>query len=115
MCKLKAAGYACCVFDASTIEFGLPQDRPRLWFVCVLASAVPLSTASELETMMNDAWDSMKRGHQLMELERFLLEEDHPYMKAFREECKAIPSVHERGAFNVLGVWVSQWDSEVGA
>jgi site-specific DNA-cytosine methylase len=50
--RLYNAGYSTRVFETSSIHFGLPQDRPRLWIVCVLTEAVSHMTHEQILDML---------------------------------------------------------------
>jgi len=86
----EAEGYIAIVKQSNCRQFGIPQTRPRIWFLgyrCDLieASAWPLQAARD---RLAEIWEQYQQGqHQLMDLNGFLWDHDHPCVRSTRESA----------------------------
>jgi site-specific DNA-cytosine methylase len=75
----------------NSCTLGLPQDRQRIYFICVHSSAMLDLLPSQFNQIMETTLDCLTTGHKEMELNQILLPVDDPHVVCATAQWKALP------------------------
>ena len=93
--KLKSLGYIVIWRLCDSLECGMPQHRPRIWICGWLCSL--FRHPDYFESRMREVLDALFADHPLMDVEAFLLSEDHPDLMDEAIEAKLGAQVFRAG------------------
>ena len=96
--KLRSLGYCVIWRLCDSLELGIPQPRPRVWFCGWLKSPIPDVTS--FGARVQSAMASLFHDHPMMDIDEFLLPEDHDGLLAggdLREKQLAKKKVGKSG------------------
>jgi site-specific DNA-cytosine methylase len=84
--ELQRLDYTVVLFKMSPTQVGLPQDRPRLYFMLLRSRDHMLhgTSSDTVAAFAQGAMSAIKAGHPLVPLDRILYDEEHPYICKMR-------------------------------
>jgi len=76
---LRGVGYVAAYTLSNPMFYGCPQSRARVYFVCIRADWLPDGWAdANFDRLFTEMFGLLRVGHQLGDLESFLLPDSHP-------------------------------------
>ncbi len=80
--RLRERGYFVSMHVCNSLDFGVPQDRKRIYFLGAKVKLFPPGMTNERwDRACQEVWAKVEQGHAIQELDQFLLSEDHPVVQ----------------------------------
>lgn len=93
--KLVALGYIVVWKLCNSLECGMPQSRPRIWFCGWKASLI--SAPERFKLHMTEVMAKLFHDHPVTDVEEFLMPEDHPHLMEFDASASTARKTSRKG------------------
>ena len=106
---MEALGYHVYMKSLTPLTFGVPQNRPRLYFLAFRSE--PGDDKAGLWTTLDSAFQHMEEGHELMDIDNFLYKESDPKMRKLRaQQLERIGNgeINKPSSSSLGGRWVGK-------